>query len=62
MKKGIVVKIVVVLAIIASAHSIFWFFKAGQVEKQIQNFISENSAYISSGEIAVCGFPLSLNL
>jgi hypothetical protein len=59
MKKGIVVKIVVVLAIIASAHSIFWFFKAGQVEKQIQNFISENSAYISSGEIAVSGFPLS---
>ncbi|MBU6339543.1 MAG: hypothetical protein KGQ36_06220 [Rickettsiales bacterium] len=59
MNKGIVVKLVVLLAIIASAHSVFWFFKAGQVEKQIQNFISENSSYISAGEVAVSGFPLS---
>ena len=59
MNRGIVLKLLIVLVILVSAHSVFWFFKTGQVEKQIQNFISENSTYISAGEIAVSGFPLS---
>lgn len=59
MSKNIVVKLVILIVVAALVYSVFWFFKVGQVEKQISNFISENSTHISSGEIAVSGFPLA---
>ncbi len=59
MSKNIVIKLVILLVVAALVYSVFWFFKVGQVEKQITNFISENNAYVSAGEIAVSGFPLS---
>jgi hypothetical protein len=59
MSKNIVVKLVILLVVSALVYSVFWFFKVGQVEKQVKNFISKNSANISAGEILVSGFPLS---
>ncbi len=58
MNKGIVIKTGIVLVVFAVIHSIFWFFKTGQIEKQINNFISENSANVSAVEVKVSGFPL----
>jgi len=59
MSKNIVVKLVILLVVSALVYSVFWFFKVGQVEKQVKNFISKNSANISAGDISVSGFPLS---
>lgn len=59
MSKAIVIKSIVLIAVLALIHSVFWFFKAGQIEKHVNNFITENSAYVSAGEVAVSGFPLS---
>lgn len=57
--KGILIKSAIALAVLALIHSIFWFFKAGQIEKQVNHFVSENATYISVGKVAVSGFPLS---
>jgi energy-coupling factor transporter ATP-binding protein EcfA2 len=35
------------------------FIKVGQVEKQIKEFVSNNSSYVSAGEVVVSGFPLA---
>ncbi len=59
MNKNIVVKLAILLVVLALVYSVFWFFKVGQVEKQINNFVSKNSANVSVGEVAVSGFPLS---
>ena len=59
MSKSIVIKSGIILLVLGAIHSVFWFFKTGQIEKQVNNFISENSAYVSSGEVAVSGFPLA---
>ena len=59
MSKNIVVKLAILLVVSALVYSVFWFFKVGQVEKQVKNFISKNSANVSAGEISVSGFPLS---
>jgi len=40
------------------SYCVFWFYKAGQSEKQINKFIADNSANISAGEISVSGFPV----
>jgi hypothetical protein len=57
--KGILIKSAIALAVLTLIHSIFWFFKAGQIEKQVNHFVSENATYISVGKVAVSGFPLS---
>ncbi len=59
MNKTIIVKSSVILVVLGVAHSVFWFFKTGQIEKQINNMISENSSYMSAGEVSVSGFPLN---
>lgn len=59
MNKSIIIKIAIVLVVLALVYSVFWFFKVGQVEKQVNAFISENSAHVSVGSISVSGFPLS---
>ncbi|NBV06712.1 MAG: hypothetical protein EBS06_05705 [Proteobacteria bacterium] len=58
MSKAILLKSVIILAVLSVFHSVFWFFKTGQIEKQINSLISENSSYVSAGEISVSGFPL----
>ncbi|MBM5782053.1 MAG: hypothetical protein FJ368_01375 [Pelagibacterales bacterium] len=59
MSRDVFTKLLVVVVIVGLAHGIFWFFKAGQIEKNINNFVSSNSANISVGEIEVSGFPFS---
>jgi len=59
MSKNIVVKLAILLVVSALVYSVFWFFKVGQIEKQVKNFISKNSANVSAGDISVSGFPLS---
>ncbi|MBM3579332.1 MAG: hypothetical protein FJX34_00985 [Alphaproteobacteria bacterium] len=53
------VKLVTLLIVAALGYSGFWFFKIGQVQKQLNKFMSENSSYISAGDIEVAGFPLA---
>ncbi len=53
------VKFFILLATSVLVYSVFWFFKIGQVEKQINKFINENSTQVSAGEISASGFPLS---
>ena len=59
MKKGLIIKLAIVLVVLVLSYCVFWFFKAGQSEKQINKFIADNSAYISSGEISISGFPVN---
>ncbi|MES2961209.1 MAG: hypothetical protein V4694_02380 [Pseudomonadota bacterium] len=59
MSKNILVKLTILLVVSALVYSVFWFFKVGQVEKQVKNFISKNSAHVSAGDIVVSGFPLA---
>jgi len=58
MKKGLIIKLAIVLIVLVLSYCVFWFYKAGQSEKQINKFIADNSAHISAGEIAVSGFPV----
>ncbi len=58
MSKNILVKFVIFLVVVSLVYSVFWFFKAGQLQKQVESFVSKNSNYISVGEIEVSGFPL----
>lgn len=59
MGRSIAIKLAILLVVAALVYSVFWFFKVGQVEKQLNKFVSDNSSYISAGEITVSGFPLS---
>lgn len=59
MSKNIAVKLIILLVVAALVYSVLWFFKIGQVEKQVNNFISENSLNVSAGSVAVSGFPMS---
>lgn len=59
MSKNIAVKLIILLVVAALVYSVLWFFKIGQVEKQVNNFISENSLNVSAGTVAVSGFPMS---
>ncbi len=59
MKKSIFIKLAILLVVAALVYGVFWFFKIGQIEKQIRSFVSENSTNVSVKEISVSGFPLS---
>lgn len=59
MKKGLIIKLAIVLIVIGLSYCVFWFFKAGQTEKQINKLIGENSNYLTIGEVSVAGFPLN---
>ena len=59
MKKGLIIKLAIVVIVLVLSYCVFWFFKAGQSEKQINKFIADNSAYIYAGEISVSGFPVA---
>ncbi len=59
MSKNALVKFVILLVVVTLVYSVFWFFKTGQLHKQVENFINQNSNYVSVGEVAVSGFPLT---
>ncbi len=54
-----IVKVAVVLLVAVLVHSVFWFFKTGQLEKHVNNFVAENSGNVSIAEIKVSGYPFS---
>lgn len=58
MNRSILIKLVVVLLVAVLVHSVFWFFKTGQLEKHINNFVAENNSAVSMGEMKVVGYPL----
>jgi hypothetical protein len=62
MNKNIIIRVGIILVVLGVIHTVFWFFKAGQLEKQVVNLIVENSGQISSGEVKVTGYPLSQKL
>jgi len=57
--KTIAVRVVLVLVALVILYSVFWFFKIGQFEKQINRFVSDNSSNVSIGGFEVSGFPFS---
>lgn len=57
--KGLLVKILIVFITAIIVYSVFWFFKLGQVEKQINRLVGEHSSKISVSDISTSGFPLS---
>ncbi len=59
MSKKAGIKIIALVSLLAVAYSLFWFFRVGQVEKQISNFVADNALHISAGEISTSGFPLT---
>lgn len=59
MSKNALVKFVILLVVATLVYSVFWFFKAGQLQKQVNGFVSQNGNYVSVGEVAVSGFPLA---
>ncbi len=59
MSRNLLVKFVILLVVAALVYSVFWFFKSGQLLKQVNGFVSQNSNYVSTGEVAVSGFPLA---
>ncbi len=58
MARNFLLKLLVLIAVVSLSYSVFWFFKVGQVEKHVNKFVSENSSYVSVGEISVSGFPM----
>lgn len=58
MARNIIIKLAIALIVSTLVYCAFWFFKIGQVEKQINKFISDNSPFVS-GEVSVSGFPAS---
>lgn len=59
MGRSIIIKLAILLVVATLVYSVFWFFKVGQVEKQINKFVSDNSSYVSVEEVTVSDFPLS---
>lgn len=58
-KKDLIIKIGIGIFALIFGYSVFWFFKAGQIEKQLNKFISDNSSNISVAELSVTGFPVA---
>lgn len=59
MKKDLIIKIGIAIFSVIFGYCVFWFFKAGQIEKQLNKFITDNGANISVAELSVSGFPIS---
>jgi hypothetical protein len=57
MARKILIKLTAVIVVLSIAHSVFWFFKAGQLEKSINHLVSKNSANLNIGSFDVSGFP-----
>lgn len=59
MKKDLIIKIGIAIISVIFGYCVFWFFKAGQIEKQLNKFIADNGANISVAELSLSGFPIS---
>lgn len=57
--KSLLIKIGIAVVAVVLLVSTFWFFKVGQLEKQINKFAANSNSSISIGELSVGGFPFS---
>ncbi len=62
MNKNIIIRVSIIVAVIGVIHTVFWFFKTGQLEKQVTSLIAANNGQISADEVKVAGYPLSQKL
>ncbi|MBU6140223.1 MAG: hypothetical protein KGP29_01520 [Proteobacteria bacterium] len=58
MKKKLILTFLI-LILLLSAYSGFWFFEARQVEKELRNLSTYQGQSVSMGEVKVSGFPFS---
>ncbi len=58
MGKSIAIKAAIALSAIVLIYSVYWFFRVGQVEKRLNNFVSENAPSVAA-QVSVSGFPFS---
>lgn len=58
MAKKFLTKLVSLVSVFVLLYSIFWFFKAGQLEKHINNFVANNSPNVSLASFDISGYPL----
>jgi len=62
MARNIISKFIIVLIVLFTALSLFWFFKTSAVKKQTLAFIASSGGKISAASVSVSGFPLKQKL
>lgn len=62
MTRSIISKFIIVLIILFTALSIFWFFKTSAIKKQAMAMIKSSGGSISAASVSVAGFPLNQKL
>ena len=62
MIKKIISQLIILLIIISTAMSIFWFFKTSAVKKQVLALIAASEGKVSAVSVSVSGFPFKQKL
>jgi hypothetical protein len=62
MTRNIISKFIIVLIVLFTGLSLFWFFKTSAIKKQTLAFIAESGGKISATSVSVSGFPLQQKL
>jgi hypothetical protein len=62
MTKNIISKFIIILIVLFTALSLFWFFKTSAIKKQTLAFIAASGGKISAVSVSVSGFPLEQKL
>ncbi len=62
MTRNIISKFIIVLIVLFTALSLFWFFKTSAIKKQTLAFIAASGGKISAVSVSVSGFPLEQKL
>jgi len=62
MTRSIISKLIIILIILFTALSAFWFFKTSAIKKQALALISYSGGSVSAASVSVAGFPLEQKL
>jgi hypothetical protein len=62
MTRSIISKFLIVLIVLFTALSVFWFFKTSTIKKQAMALIAASGGKISAVSVSVSGFPLEQKL
>lgn len=62
MTRSIISKFIIVLIVLFTALSVFWFFKTSTIKKQALALISASGGKITAVSVSVSGFPLEQKL
>ncbi len=62
MTRSIISKFIIILIVLFTALSVFWFFKTSTLKKQVLTLISASDGKISALSVSVSGFPLEQKL